>query len=154
LEWFARALLPPAFLSLVAAAAMASPFFSEEVWCALGLQLPLVPRAFPATGSYPGQHCDFSLAGDFFAFPWPVELGLLECLSVQACPCAVFRPVFCAVPVEPDALFRLFAPVLRVRDLVLAGLRVLVLLLELLPVRVLEFFARVLFFAVAMVCLR
>ena len=49
-EWFARGLLPPALRNLLAAAAMASDFFSAAVWCALGLQLPLVPRAFPGTG--------------------------------------------------------------------------------------------------------
>jgi hypothetical protein len=83
--------------SLLAAAAMASDFFSEAVWWALGLQLPFSPADLPGTGSYPGQQWEVCFAGDFLALPWPVELGLSEWASVQACPWAVLRPVLWAV---------------------------------------------------------
>lgn len=94
---------------MLAAAAIASLFFSLAVWCFLGLQLPLVPAFLPGTGSYPGQHCESCFAGCFLALPLPVELGLSECLSVQACPCFVFEPVLCALGEELDfdALFLL-----------------------------------------------
>lgn len=91
---FAWLLLPPALRSLLAAAAIASDFRSDAVWCAFGSQLPFSPRHFRATGVYPGQHRVVCLAGDCFALPDPVELGLSECWSVQACPRAVLLPDF------------------------------------------------------------
>lgn len=116
----------PVLRSFDAEAAIASDFFSAAVWCAFGLHEPFAPRGLPATGSYPGQQREVCFAGSFFAFPWPVELGLFECWSVHACPCAVLRPVLCTVEAEAFrcAELRVLAFVLRLVVLAFdAGLR-------------------------------
>jgi hypothetical protein len=64
---FAFALLPPAFCSLLPAAARESAFFSAAVWLGLGSQLPLVQGFLPATGLNPGQQWLVFFAEDFFA---------------------------------------------------------------------------------------
>ena len=62
-------------LSLEAAAAFWSPFFSAGVWWALGLQLPFSPCFLPGVGSKPGQQAlaleDFLPVDDFFALFLP-----------------------------------------------------------------------------------